>query len=188
MKRFLLLSPLAALLSVTAAFAGIDKGNGELGFDVGYTQFDRDIVDEGGARLAIRGGYHVTRLFEIEGQAAASAHYSTDAILHHGNRRAEISLATFLLDGVFNFRSPGGNIVPYVLAGAGTGTLDFQVADAKDSGFAYVIAGGSRFFFGDRHRTALRLEVSRISIRAFDLTTHHVSGTFGFTWRLGHSS
>jgi len=186
MKRRLLVSSLVALLFAGPAVAGIGKGDGEIGFDLGYTEFDQNLTGQNGARLALRGGYHVTRLFQIEGQVAASAHYNTDAIFHRmGSRRADTSLQTYFADGVFNFHSKGGNVVPYVLAGVGSGTLDFPFANVSDSGPATLIAGGSRFFFGDRHGAAFRLEFSRISVRVFDETTRHFSVTAGFTWRLG---
>ena len=72
MKRRLLVSSLVALLSAGPALAGIGKGDGEIGFDLGYTEFDQNLTGQNGARLALRGGYHVTRLFQIEGQVAVN--------------------------------------------------------------------------------------------------------------------
>ena len=54
-----------------------------------------------------------------------------------------------------------------------------------DSGVAYQVAGGSRFFFGAKHRVAVRVELSVIDEDTFDQTSTHVSLTGGFTWRLG---
>src|SRR2546428_9455941 len=186
MKRILFLTSIMGLLFAAPVLAGIGKGNGEIGFDFGGTEFDRGLIKQDGPRLAFRGGYHLTRLFEIEGQVGASVHYHFDALLGRGgSRRADTSLRTIFAEGVFNFHSKGGNVVPYVLGGVGSGTLDFPLANASDSGAAYIIAGGSRFFFGDRDQVAFRLEVSRISLRAFDADTNHVNATAGFTWRIG---
>ena len=43
----------------------------------------------------------------------------------------------------------------------------------------------SRFFFGDKKRVAVRVEMSVIDEGTFDETSTHVSLTGGFTWRLG---
>ena len=57
--------------------------------------------------------------------------------------------------------------------------------DVDDSGVAYQIGGGSRFFFGDKKRVAVRVELSVIDEDTFDMTSTHVGLTGGFTWRLG---
>ena len=91
-----------------------------------------------------------------------------------------------MVNGVFNFyHSPGGRIVPYVLVGVGSATLDFPLSNESDSGRAYQVAGGSRFFFGERDKVAFRLEIGQIVAEVFDETTRHSNVIVGFTWRLG---
>jgi hypothetical protein len=38
-----------------------------MGFDFGVTDFDPATTGHTGVRLALRGGYHFTRFFELEG-------------------------------------------------------------------------------------------------------------------------
>ncbi len=89
---------------------------------------------------------------------------------------------------MFNFHSKGGNVVPYVLGGLGTATLDFPYANVSDSGTARQIAAGCRFFFGDRSQVAFRLEASRLSGNSFNETSTHTNYVAGFSWRLGGGS
>lgn len=185
MKRLLMIVSLAAVAFVTPAQAGIAAGNGELGFDFGGTIFDDNVSGLGAGRLAVRGGYHFTRLFELEGQVASSAHYN----LHNrGTTRADVVLTSLFVNGVFNFHSKGGNVVPYVLAGVGSVNLDFPFADASDSVMGQQLAAGCRFFFGGRDQVAFRIEASRMQEKAFDVTSAHNSYVVGFTWRLGSGS
>ncbi len=163
--------------------AGIGKGNGELGFDAGWTNFDATISDKTAGRVAFRGGYHFTRLFQLEGQLGCMA-----ADDHSLGPDATVALCAMMVDGVFNFHSKSGNIVPYVLAGAGNATLVYDNTFAgkiDDSGMAYQGAAGGRFFFGKNKRTAVRLEISDLFADVFDQNTSNGSFTWGFTWRLG---
>src|SRR4029077_18867589 len=98
-------------------------------------------------RLSFRGGYHISRLFEVEGEISASAHYNLNL---QNTTRADVVLTTVSPNGVFNFHSKTGNVVPYVLAGFGSATLDFPFANVKDSGAAHQAGGRVRFLFG-RH-------------------------------------
>jgi len=173
---------LCALLSATPALAGIGKGNGEIGFDFGATDFDQNVSRQSAGRLSFRGGYHVMRLFELEGEVSVSAHYNWDL---QNTTRADVVLRTVFVNGVFNFHSKTGNVVPYVLAGFGSANLDYPFANVQDSGAAHQVGGGCRFFFGDRHGAAFRLQVSRLTEKTFDETSNHMNWTAGFTWRLG---
>ncbi|HEU4401144.1 MAG TPA: outer membrane beta-barrel protein [Candidatus Polarisedimenticolia bacterium] len=185
MKRVLAVGVCVLLAAVTPSLAGIDKGNGEIGFDFGATSFDSDLSGKGGGRLAFRGGWHLTRLFQIEAEASVSAHYP---IHQQGTTRADIVLTTFFVNGVFNFHSKSGNVVPYLLAGVGTSNLDFPPAHLSDSGAAHQFAAGSRFFFGERDHVAFRIEASRITADSFSTTFNHMNYVVGFTWRIGGGS
>ena len=57
----------------------------------------------------------------------------------------------------------------------------------SDSGPAYQLAIGSRFFLGQKKKTAIRFEVSRISADTFDVKTTYTNYQIGMIWRLGKS-
>jgi hypothetical protein len=179
------LAILALLLLVPAAssFAGIGKGNSEIGFDFGYTKFDPDVADVGGFRSAIRGGYHFSSLFELEGQVSVAINWHVNQALHR--IFIDHQLNTLMANGVFNFHPGKGNVVPYVLGGFGNARLSFYSDEFRDSGAAWQVAGGCRFFFGDEDQVAFRLEYARLSSRLFDTSGIYQSLTAGFTWRLG---
>src|SRR5262245_43937194 len=126
MKRTLI-AILASLALVVPATAGIGKGNGELGIDFGYARFDRNVTTkmDGGA-FSFRGGYLFTKLFELEGQFGGLA--TRDDSLDE-----DIGLGTAFVNGVFNFHSKSGNIVPYVLGGLGQARLEFKVGGSSIS-------------------------------------------------------
>ena len=181
-KRLLVVTSLAAFLAAAPALAGLDARNGELGFDLGYTHFDSNVSDKGAARFNFRGGYCFTKLFELEGEGAGMASYDS------GFPEIVTALSIDFVNAVFNFHPSNKQVVPYVLAGVGHATLSIELdpgPDVDDSGVAYQIAGGSRFFFGDKKRVAVRVELSVIDEDTFDMTSTHVSLTGGFTWRLG---
>ena len=171
-----------ALGCVTPALADLSATNGELGFDIGYGKFDSDVSDKGAARFNFRGGYCFTKLFELEGEGVGMGSEDT------GFPDVTTSLGVDFVNAVFNFHPANREIVPYVLAGVGYATLSVDLdpgPDADDSGLAWQIAGGSRFFFGDKHRVAVRVELSAIEEDTFDQSSTHVSLTGGFTWRIG---
>ena len=73
-RRLMLILSVCVLLVLAApAHAGIGDGNGEIGFDFGFTEFDSNTADDTGGRFVVRGGYHFSNLFELEGHLAASA-------------------------------------------------------------------------------------------------------------------
>jgi hypothetical protein len=55
----------------------------------------------------------------------------------------------------------------------------------SDSGTAYQIAAGSRFFFGKANRAAFRLDVSMINQDTFNETQTNTTFAGGFTFKLG---
>src|SRR6059036_2849460 len=177
MKRLLALSALVTLAFATPAAADIGKGNGEIGFDLGFTNFDSKVSGENGGRFVFRGGYHFTDLFQLEGQDGASA--TTENV-------AGTDVDTLLVNGVFNFHPKKATIVPYVLVGAGFAHTEFDDGSKiDDNGFAYQVAGGARFFFGKKDQVAVRVEISAINEDTFDETSTHTNLIGGFTWRLG---
>ena len=187
MKRHILAALVAALTAAVPAIAGIGGHNGEIGFDFGYTDFDQDLSDSNGGRLAIRGGYHFTDWFQIEGEDVGMG--SSGSI---GGQNVDTTIGAFFVNGVFNFHPGKGSVVPYVLGGAGLATirLNFNPGHANDTGGASQIAAGCRFFFCSKKRTALRLEASVLHHKTSDLiisnqTFTEKSLTAGFTWRLG---
>lgn len=185
MKRRLSLILCLALSGALPAWAGLNAKNGELGFDFGFTHFDSDVSDKGAGRFAFRGGYCFTELFELEGEGVGMAN-TQDTNLADVNT----ALGVTLVNAVFNFHPKNKQAVPYVLVGAGVATLTIDLdpgPDTDDSGSAFQIAGGSRFFFGKNKRVAVRVEGSVINEDTFDETSTHYSVTAGFTWRLGQA-
>lgn len=172
----------AGLLLATPVFAGIAPGQGEIGLDFGATGYDQDTVGHTGGLLAVRGGYHFARWFELEGMIRASVHGSSDPGHSYG---ADIALYQYMVNGVFLFPSKSGNVVPYVLGGYGSATLDFPQSNFDDSGSAYQYGAGIRLFFGDDDHVGFRIEIARLSEDSFDETKDHNNYSVGFTWRLG---
>lgn len=176
---------LLSMVVVSAPRAGIDAGNGEIGFDFGVTAWDDNLAGRTGGLLKLRGGYLVSRWFEIEGQIGYSAHSDeTDLRSDHGFH-ADQEMAQYFVSGVFNFHSKGGNIVPYLLAGAGWTDVSFPLSDGEDGSVAWQTAGGSRFYFGEDDHIAFRVEVAFIFDDAFEQSNRHASYAVGFAWRLG---
>src|SRR5262245_3376256 len=153
MKRWTI-AVLCAFVCLSPVCAGIGKGNGEIGFDFGATAFDSDVTAKSGFHLALRGGYHFTRFFELEAEISDSAHYDWN----ERTSEADLRLDTWLLNGVFNFPSKSGRLVPYVLAGFGSARLDPVFGGPDDTGNAWQAGGGCRFFMGPR--AAFRLQVA----------------------------
>lgn len=177
---------LTVLLAVAGpAHAGIKAGNGEVGFDLGLTNFDSEVSDDTGAYFDARGGYHFTDWFELEGQISGST--STEESPFGDT---DVTLATFMLNGVFNFH-PAPEIVPYVLFGLGQANLELETPSGfgtfsiDDDGSAWQIAGGARFFVGRAKKMAVRVELSRLTEKTFDESSSHTTFLAGLTWRLG---
>jgi hypothetical protein len=187
MKRHPAVAAFLIAACSSASFAGIGEGQGELGFDFGVTSYDEEFVGQSGAHLKVRGGYHFSERFQLEGQLGYSAHFDEDALRSRGGATPDRQLRVLFVDGVFNFHSSSGNLVPYVLAGVGVSTSDFSFRQT-DTSAAWQAAGGSRFFFGDRDQVAFRLEAALIFEKTFDQSKRHASYVAGFTWRLGKGS
>lgn len=174
---FLTVAVCCAIGSTTPIMGGIGEGNGEVGFDFGWTSFDDDVTDEAAGRFSIRGGFFISDLFQIEGESSASVAEEDDV---------DIALSTFFVNGVFNFY-PSGRSVPYVRVGLGSAWLEFKQGNVTidDSGGAFQLGVGSRFFFGKSKRAAFRVDLSGMRESTFDDNSTHVSLVVGFTWRIG---
>ena len=174
---------------VTPSWAGITKGDGELGFDLGATTWDDDLGGRTAAMVKLRGGYCLTKRFEIEGQAAYTVHFEPGALSSsNGNDpsfEVDQNMTQLFLSGVFNFPSKSGNIIPYVLGGVGWTNLSFPNAHVDDTSSAWQTAVGSRFFYGDHDQVAFRIEVALLFDDVFDQSNRDQQYAFGFTWRLG---
>ncbi len=189
MRRFLIALIVPILLSAGPALAGIGKHNGEIGFDFGATRFDKNLNDSTGARFTIRGGYHFTDWFQIEGENVGMA-----ASGPAGGVDTDVTIGATLVNGVFDlFHSKNGVVVPYVLGGIGLATVRIQFdgfGTDDDTGGASHLAVGSRFFFGRHKGVAVRLEADLMRHRTTGLAIadqrySETSYTAGFTWRLG---
>lgn len=181
MKKILCGAFVALFVFSVPALAGIDKGNGEIGIDYGNTDYDSDTGLDSSDTLSLRGGYFMTRLFQVEGQYI-SADAKTDVL----GTDLKASTDIMMVNGVFNFH-PNNEITPYVLVGMGRAdvAVDMPGASTDDSGMAYQIAAGSRFFFGKSKRAAFRVDLSRVTQDTFDESTTNTTFAGGFAWRLG---
>jgi opacity protein-like surface antigen len=180
MKKLVSLAFLGLFVFSVPALAGIEKGQGEVGVDYGSTSYSNDAADfDTSDSLSLRGGYFFTNLFQLEGQYISSDTTVTDF-------DAKASTDIMMVNGVFNFM-PGKEIKPYVLVGIGQASTDVKddFNSVDDSGTAYQIGAGSRFFFGKSKRTAFRFDVSMINQDTFEEATTNTTVAGGFTFRLG---
>ena len=183
MKKLVSLAFLGVLVFSAPALAGIEKGNGEIGVDYGSTSYDNDAAEfDSSDSLSLRGGYFFTNLFQLEGQFISS-----DTTVSDLGSNVKASTDIMMVNGVFNFM-PGKEIKPYVLVGLGQASTDIDAegfGSVDDSGTAYQIGAGSRFFFGKSKRAAFRFDVSMINQDTFEEETTNTTVAGGFTFRLG---
>ena len=145
-------------------------GKGAIGVDLGVSDFESEITEETDTayRLAFRGGYRLTRRFELEGDLAVALSDDGSACL-----------ATLLVDGVLGFRA-GKGVQPYMLAGIGPANLDLDGDD--DTGFAWKAGTGMRLYPGRERKVAMRLEVAAVSDRTFGASHLSKNLLLGVTW------
>ena len=169
---------LAGCLLPARAIAADIGPRGEIGVDAGYA----DLVEEkgGGAPFAaVRGGYHFASWFEIEGEAA---YLSPDC------PEGECSdLWIALINFMFDFH-PTPGIAPYLFFGFGYTDFEQEVdtgitliEDQFQGQTVYQIGAGGRFFFGEKKRTGIRIEVSE----SFFEDDQSPNAQLGIVWRLG---
>lgn len=175
---------LAALLATflfpapaEAAGPFIGKGSTELGLDVGGSMFDDEFEDDTATRFGARVGYFLTDNFELELEVAR-----TDLNI------LESDLNTYMLNAGWNFQT-GSHFVPYVQVGAGMADYQYDefLGDTSldDTGLALKGAVGTRIFFGEFDRVALRLEAGVQSIDVLDETETAINFGAGVVFRFG---
>jgi len=167
---------------VAPSLAGIGEGNGEIGADYAIQRFDSALDVGSGDRLSLRAGQHTTGRLQWEGQVTRVS--VEEKPLPGAARKVTLTLAVANL--VLNFH-PRRGVVPYVLAGMGLAKTDLEAVglSSGDTDTGYQIAGGSRFFFGERSAVALRIELSILGNDAFEHSYFHPSIAAGLTFRLG---
>jgi opacity protein-like surface antigen len=184
MKRILCcLAMMVVAFSVPALAAGnLDEGNGEIGVGVGSTNLDSNTGFDSATSLAVRGGYCFNKNFEIEGQLS-SASESQDI----AGTNVDGTFRQYMVNGVYNFETPKA-IVPYVMAGLGLADTEVEVSgvSVSDSGTAYQIGGGSRFFFGKAKKAAFRIDLAMVTENTFNESSTSTNISAGFTWKLGN--
>jgi len=178
MKKILSVVVVVLFALTVPALAGIDEGNGEIGFDYGNTDYDSNTGLDSSDSLSLRGGYFMTRVFEVGGQ------YITADESTFG---ANVDMNFLMVNGVFNFH-PTDTIVPFVMVGLGRADVEVSAFGfgVDDSSLAYQFAGGTRWFFGKEKRAALRFDLSFVNEDTFDESSTHTTFAGGFSWRLGN--
>ncbi len=178
MKKILSAVVVAFFVFTVPALAGIDEGNGEIGFDYGNTDYDDNTGLGSSDSLSLRGGYFMTRMFEVEGQFISS---------DESTFGADVDMNFLMVNGVFNFH-PTDEIVPFFMVGVGRANVDVSAPgfNQDDSSLAYQFGGGSRFFFGKSKRAAIRVDLSWVNEDTFDQSSTHATFAGGFSWRLGN--
>lgn len=173
---------LLILAPVAPARAGIGARDAEIGFDYALTRFDADLLGKTGDRWSLRAGRHETGYLQWEGQITRG---SVKEVPLPGADR-EVTLSMALVNVVLNFH-PRPGIVPYVLAGLGLAKTEVRAVglSSGDTQGGYQIAGGSRFFFGERSAVALRVELAILASDAFEHSYFHSSIAAGLTFRIG---
>ena len=179
----LVLAGFNAIVGATPAAAGLGEGNGEIGVDFGITAFDDDLVEKSARRYAIRLGHHLDESIQVEGQFALLQ--ASEELVPGVDKEATLRLLA--CNVLLNFHPKGSRAVPYILGGIGLSELDLEAVgiSTEDRGLAVQVAAGSRFFFHQDGRSALRVELSFVSNDAFEESYNHLSLTAGVTWRLG---
>ena len=173
---------LIALGPVVPTLAGIGERNGEIGADYALQRFDPGLGVGSGDRLSLRAGRHATVRLQWEGQVTRVS--VEEETLPGAARKVTLTLA--LANLVLNFH-PRRGVVPYVLAGMGLAKTDLEAVglSSGDTKTGYQIAGGSRFFLGERSAVALRIELSILGNDAFEHSYFHPSIAAGLSFRLG---
>src|SRR3990172_4122482 len=102
MRRLII--PAVALLFVlnSPALASFGQRNGEVGVGLAMTQLDSSTYDDTATGFGIRGGYNITKLFELEGQLSRASASSTDSVLGD----MDLDSTTLFVNGLFNFHPP----------------------------------------------------------------------------------
>ena len=183
MKKILSVVMVACFALTVPALAAIEEGNGELGFNYGNTNYDNGNSNadvESSNDLSLRGGYFMTRMFELEGQFINTDTDVAVSGVNVGNAEMDV----LMVNGVFNFH-PRENLTPYFLVGLGRADVEFTGAPGDDS-MAYQFGGGTRWFFGKAQRAAVRFDLAFVNEDTGNVDKTHTSVAAGFSWRLGN--
>ena len=182
MKK-LLYAAIVMVFAAAPALAAMKSGDAELGAGIGSTQLDNNTGFDSGTSLAVRGGYFFNPAWELEGQLGSSS-ANTDV----AGTTFDGTFRMYMVNGVYNFKTPK-EIVPYVLAGVGIADNEVSASglgSTSDSGTAFQIGGGSRFFFGKDKKAAFRVDLSMIQESTFNDTQNNTNLSAGFTWKFGN--
>ena len=180
-RRIVQCAVLAVFALTVPAMAAVAPGTGEIGFDYGNTQLDSNTGLDSATSLAVRGGYFLNKMFQVEGQFASTSD-SQDVL----GTSVDAKYRLYMVNGVFNFDT-GKDLTPYVLVGVGMidSTIEVPGLTFDDNSVAYQVGAGSRFYFGKAKRTAFRVDLSMISESTFDESSTHTNIAGGFSWNLG---
>ncbi len=163
---------------LAAVSADAASGEGEIGVDVGFAGLDDELGGDG-SLLSFRVGYHATDTLEVEVQATVVSTECSVGIC------SDINL--YYLNLVYNF-NPSPVADPYLLLGVGYTDLEytptvtpvFSLEDSTSGDIVYQVAFGSRFFFGEKKKVALRAELSGTFLPDFQ----HANAQIGLLWKL----
>jgi opacity protein-like surface antigen len=164
-----------ALIACLAPSAEAKQGDVALGFDVGGTRFDEELVDDTEVRFSIRGGYMVTDRFGLELEASRTSNGLSP------------SLDTLILQAFIPFDT-GSRFTPFVTAGAGYAELDhgglFSEGE-RHTGPVAQAGGGVLIDLGSSSRVGLRLEAGVLAEELEEDVRVHSRATVGLQFRLG---
>jgi len=184
MKRILCFAMFVVVALGAPAFAATPAGKtGEIGFAVGQSDVNSNASGSDTAQfLGVRGGYHVTDQFQVEGQFASSSE-SADV----SGTNVDTTMHLYMVNGVMNFHPRKKEIVPYVMAGVGHADVAVDASGSKvnDGSVAYQVGGGTRIFFGKSKRMAFRGDLTLLRENSFNDSSTITTVTGGITWKLG---
>ena len=164
------------------AQAGVEKGDVEVGLDLGWTGFHSDLVKPNGTRLSLYGGFHVTRRLALV----------ADITCLGGSEKApadslNFTLCTGSLGGSIDLRVHS-SLVPYLRVGVGQAQLDRDARegefDIDDRSAALEVGGGARLYFGGRRRVAVRADALWTRAGVFERWSTHTSVSLGVAYRV----
>jgi len=160
----------------------VRKGDFEVGMDIGWTGFRSDLVKPNGSRMSFYGGYFVTRRIALV----------ADITCLGGNERAptgspNFTMCTGSLGGSLDLRVHP-NLVPYLRLSVGQTQLDrgaqAGVFDIEERSAALQAGAGTRFYFGNRRRVAVRADALWTRNGLFDRWSTHASLALGVVYRI----
>ncbi len=184
MKRILSLALFAALVLGAPVYAAAPAGNGgEIGFGFGQSDVGSDTTGVDSALfIGLRGGYHLNKQWQVEGQFASSSENGDVA-----GTSVDTTMRVLMVNGVMNFHPSKKEFAPYVMAGIGRADVEVEAGgiSASDDSVAYQVGGGTRIFFGKAKRMAFRTDLSLMRQTTFDDSSTITTVTGGLTWKLG---